>query len=98
MELDHECETPGIHSPSPLTRLRQEVQYDRFSHRRPRMIPRSAIRHAIDIQRILDRLVAAGGPLDAHPLQIDGNELRELEADLAHITLRWVERQGVKVE
>ena len=62
------------------------------------MISRDDIRSAVDIQGILDRLVAAGGPLDAHPLQIDGNELRELEADLAHIALRWVERQGVKVE
>ena len=62
------------------------------------MIAREDIRRAVDIQGLIDRLVAAGGPLDAHPLQVDGNAHRELEADLAHITLRWVERQGVKVE
>lgn len=62
------------------------------------MISRDAIRQAVDVQRIIDGLVASAGPLDAHPLQVDGNAHRELEADLAHIVLRWVQQQGVKVE
>ncbi len=61
------------------------------------MIAREEIRKAVDVQSILDRLVASAGPLDAHPLQIDGDALRELEADLSHVTPRWVQKQGVMV-
>lgn len=61
------------------------------------MIPRSAIRHAVDVDRLIDRLVAAGEPLDAHPIQVDGDEIRRLEAELDHLTYRWLQSRGVEV-
>lgn len=62
------------------------------------MIERSAIREAVDVQVLLDRLVASAGPLDAHPLQVDGNAHRELEQDLVAVIERWVRDQGVLVK
>lgn len=63
------------------------------------MIPRAAIQAAISsrIDGILDDLVAAGDPLDAHPLEVDGEAIRYLEEILTHLTMRWVQRRGVKI-
>lgn len=61
------------------------------------MISREAIRDAVDVQGIVDRLVDAGEPLDSHPIQVNGEEIAYLEAILCHMTMRWLQRRGVRV-
>lgn len=63
------------------------------------MIHRASIRQAVDVQRILDRLLdSSTDPLDAHPIQVDGEEIAWLDEMICHMVLRWLQRRGVKIE
>lgn len=62
------------------------------------MIHRASIRHAIDVQRVIDRLLDHADPLDAHPIQVSGEEIAWLDEMLCHMVMRWLQRRGVKVE
>ena len=60
-------------------------------------LTRQQIRDSVDVQRIIDRLVDAGEPLDSHPLQVDGSEIKSLEDGLTHLTMRWCQHRGIKI-
>lgn len=61
------------------------------------MISRAAIRPAVDVQGVVDRLVDAGDPIDSHPLQVDGLEIRRLEDELAAVLERWLVSRKIEI-